>query len=97
MFTITYLINTDFSRLALSAVMSQQSEAQALKTSLADAGLVPGAAASLIPEDLSPSTQLTVKFGERLVELGAFFRASECKTEPSLGFTPEVMWTSPHI
>ncbi|KAG9249546.1 phosphatidylethanolamine-binding protein [Emericellopsis atlantica] len=69
--------------------MSQQNDAQALRKSLAEAGLVPGPAASLVPEDFSPSTQLAIKFGDRLIELGTFFRASECKAAPSVSFAPE--------
>jgi len=71
--------------------MSQQIDAQALRKGLAEAGLVPGPAASLVPKDFSPSTQLAIKFGDRLIELGTLFRASECKAAPSVTFAPEVM------
>lgn len=69
--------------------MSLDAYAQELSASLAKAGLVPGSA-PLIPDNFTPSTQLTIKFGEKAVELGNLFRASECKGAPSVDFTPEV-------
>ncbi|KAH8432765.1 YbhB/YbcL family Raf kinase inhibitor-like protein [Aspergillus melleus] len=68
--------------------MSLAAHAQDLSASLAKAGLVPGSA-PLIPDTFTPSTQVTVAFGEKVVQLGNLFRASECKTAPSVEFTSE--------
>ncbi|KAK7951045.1 uncharacterized protein PG986_006773 [Apiospora aurea] len=59
-----------------------QAHADALRTSLQSAGLVPGPAAALLPAtaDWRPTTQLHVAFGGKDVELGTFFRAGECKS-----------------
>ena len=69
--------------------MSLAAHARDLSASLAKAGLVPGSA-PLIPDTFTPSTQVTVSFGEKVVQLGNLFRASECKTAPSVEFTAEV-------
>lgn len=61
-----------------------------LSSSLAEAKLVPGPAASLIPEDFKPSTNLRVSFDGKDVEMGNLFRASECKRSPSILFDQEV-------
>ncbi|KAJ8119314.1 hypothetical protein ONZ43_g3711 [Nemania bipapillata] len=69
--------------------MSLEAHAAALTASLATANLAPGSAASLIGEGFRPTTKLEVNFGERVVELGNFFRAGECKQAPKLAFAPE--------
>ena len=61
-----------------------------LSSSLAEAKLVPGPAASLVPEDFKPSTDLRVSFDRKDVEMGNLFRASECKRAPSVLFDQEV-------
>jgi len=61
-----------------------------LSSSLAEAKLVPGPAASLIPEDFKPSTNLRVSFDGKDVEMGNLFRANECKRSPSILFDQEV-------
>ncbi|KAF4970332.1 hypothetical protein FSARC_2588 [Fusarium sarcochroum] len=58
----------------------------ALSSSLAEAKLVPGVAASLIPEDFKPTTNLKVSFDGKAVELGNLLRASDCKRSPSIQF-----------
>ncbi|CAF3457876.1 hypothetical protein SNK03_005542 [Fusarium graminearum] len=60
-----------------------------LLSSLAEAKLVPGAAASLIPEGFKPSVNLRVSFDGKDVELGNLFRATECKRSPSILFDQE--------
>ncbi|CAG7563677.1 unnamed protein product [Fusarium equiseti] len=60
-----------------------------LSSSLAEAKLVPGPAASLIPEDFKPSTNLRVSFDGKDVEMGNLFRANECKRSPSILFDQE--------
>lgn len=67
---------------------------QDLASSLEKANLVPGSAAVLIPSAFKPTTQLGVEFGGRQVALGNLFRASECKTPPSITFPPEVSFLS---
>lgn len=62
----------------------------ALSSSLAEAKLVPGSAASLIPEGFKPTTNLKVSFDGKDVDLGNLFRASECKRAPSIQFDQEV-------
>lgn len=62
---------------------------KALRDSLSKAGLVPGAAVSLIDEDFTPTTRLDVSFGTKQVALGNFFRAGECKQQPDISFAPE--------
>jgi hypothetical protein len=61
-----------------------------LSSSLAEAKLVPGVAASLIPEDFKPTTDLRVSFDGKDVEMGNLLRASECKRSPSIQFAQEV-------
>ncbi|KAM0242866.1 hypothetical protein ACHAP5_007200 [Fusarium lateritium] len=60
-----------------------------LSSSLAEAKLVPGVAASLIPEDFKPTTDLRVSFDGKDVELGNLLRASDCKRSPSIQFAQE--------
>jgi phosphatidylethanolamine-binding protein len=69
--------------------MSLSEHGTALSESLAKAGLVPGSAAGLIPENFKPTTRLQVSFADKAVELGTFLRAGECKVAPSLYFTAE--------
>lgn len=69
--------------------MSLQEHTRELAASLEKANLVPGSAASIIPSSFKPSTKLNVTFGDKLVDLGNFFRAGECKIAPNLSFKPE--------
>jgi len=69
--------------------MSLDQHAQSLRDTLQKANLVPGSAASLIPADFTPTTELEIAFGGRAVELGNLFRASECKLAPSVRFNQE--------
>lgn len=64
----------------------------ALIESLERGGLVPGPAAAdgLIPETFKPQTKLEISYQDKAVELGSFFRASECKVSPSISFQREV-------
>jgi phosphatidylethanolamine-binding protein len=62
---------------------------EALKASLTKANLVPGPAAGLIPADFRPTTKLHVRFSNKAVENGTFFRVGECKEAPKLKFAPE--------
>jgi hypothetical protein len=71
-------------------MMSLSFHAQALSDSLARAGLVPGRAATVIPRDFRPSTQLSILFGGKQVDLGNLFRVTEVSTAPSVQFDPEV-------
>lgn len=64
--------------------------AQALSSSLAEAKLVPGSAAALVPRDFKPATQLSISFGGREVELGNLFRVNECRLAPFVSFETEV-------
>lgn len=59
---------------------------------LKQGGLVPGPASKdgLIPEDFKSQTKLEVSFNGKVVELGNFFRASDCKVAPSVSFQREV-------
>ncbi|KAL6236515.1 hypothetical protein BDW75DRAFT_250064 [Aspergillus navahoensis] len=68
--------------------MSLQAHAQALSTSLSQAALVPGSA-PLIPDDFAPTTELSISFGEKAVNLGNLFRVSEVKSAPSISFAKE--------
>ncbi|RDW68829.1 YbhB/YbcL family Raf kinase inhibitor-like protein [Aspergillus mulundensis] len=68
--------------------MSLQTHAEALTTSLAQAGLISDSA-GLIPNAFTPTTELAVKFGEKAVELGNLFRVSEVKSAPTLSFENE--------
>lgn len=69
-----------------------RSHGERLTASLAQGGLVPGPASAhgVIPEDFRPGTQLDISFDGKNVDLGNFFRASECKVSPSVSFQPEV-------
>ncbi|CAJ2509718.1 Uu.00g056180.m01.CDS01 [Anthostomella pinea] len=69
--------------------MSLSEYTRALNDSLAKANLVPGSAASLIPAGFTPTTKLDVEFEGKLVELGNFFRAGECKQVPTISFAAE--------
>ncbi|KAM5344548.1 hypothetical protein ACJ41O_013083 [Fusarium nematophilum] len=69
--------------------MALEEFASALSSSLAEAKLVPGSAAGLIPEDFKPTIKLEVAFGGRAVNLGNLFRAGECKLAPSINFGQE--------
>lgn len=69
--------------------MSLDDHSKALAESLARANLTPGPAEGIIPEDFKPTTKLQVSFGGKAVDLGNFFRASECKQPPSISFNAE--------
>ncbi|KAI2616033.1 phosphatidylethanolamine-binding protein [Hypoxylon sp. NC1633] len=73
--------------------MSLADHAESLTISLSKAHLVPGPAAGLIPASFAPTTKLCVSFGDgsgvKAVDLGTFFRASECKLAPRISFAPE--------
>lgn len=62
---------------------------QELLQSLAQANLTPGLL-PFLPPDFKPTTQLHVSFNNKRVSLGNLFRASECKTAPSVSFSKEV-------
>ncbi|KAI9903713.1 hypothetical protein N3K66_000242 [Trichothecium roseum] len=66
-----------------------EDHARVLRETLRAAGLVPGPAAALVPEDFAPSTVLNVSFGDKAVELGNLFRVSEVADAPTLGFDAE--------
>jgi hypothetical protein len=75
----------------------------ALASSLEKANLVPGSAASLIPQGFKPTTKLNITYGDRPLDLGNLFRVTEVKTAPSVSFPSEVSlmrsgspWTSTH-
>lgn len=70
--------------------MSLGAHSQALITSLASVNLSPGSI-DLIPSNFEPTTELQVKFGNKAVALGNLLRASECKSEPSISFSAEVV------
>ena len=61
---------------------------QELVTSLTSVGLAPGST-PLIP-DFTPTTELIVKYNQRIVSPGNLFRASECKIAPQISFAGEV-------
>ncbi|KAI1384048.1 PEBP-like protein [Hypoxylon trugodes] len=69
--------------------MSLKTHTQTLRTTLHPSSLHPGAASPLIPPDFTPTTELSVSFSSRAVELGTFFRAGECKAAPRISFPPE--------
>ncbi|KAI1085032.1 phosphatidylethanolamine-binding protein [Whalleya microplaca] len=69
--------------------MSLNDYATALTDSLAKANLVPGSASELVSVDFKPTTKLEISFGSRTVDLGNFFRASECKSPPAISFAAE--------
>ncbi|GFF58495.1 OV-16 antigen [Aspergillus udagawae] len=68
--------------------MSLESHAQQLAQSLAQASVTPGLL-PFLPPDFKPTTQLHVSFNNKQVSLGNLFRASECKTAPSVSFSKE--------
>lgn len=74
--------------------MSLESHTQQLTQSLAQANLTPGLL-PFLPPDFNPTTQLHVSFNDKPVSLGNLFRASECKTAPSVSFPKEVGRTLP--
>ena len=73
------------------------SHSEALTSSLASAGLVPGPAEELIfptsPVSSSgafqPATHLRVSYGPKEIQTGNFFRAGECKAPPRVAFDAE--------
>ncbi|KAI4602842.1 hypothetical protein KJ359_008062 [Pestalotiopsis sp. 9143b] len=69
--------------------MSLENHATALRASLEKASLSPGSASELIPSSFTPSTVLKISFDDKLVDLGNFFRAGECKVAPTISFGPE--------
>jgi hypothetical protein len=69
--------------------MSLESHTQQLAQSLAQASVTPGLL-PFLPPDFKPTTQLHVSFNNKQVSLGNLFRASECKTAPSVSFSKEV-------
>ena len=71
-------------------MMSLDPHTQALANSLAQAKLVPGVASGLIPERFTPKTKLEVSYGDKAINLGNFFRASQCKVAPNIKFQAEV-------
>ncbi|RHZ48254.1 hypothetical protein CDV55_101063 [Aspergillus turcosus] len=68
--------------------MSLESHTQELLQSLAQANLTPGLL-PFLPQDFKPTTQLHISFNNKPVSLGNLFRASECKTAPSVSFSKE--------
>lgn len=70
--------------------MSLEQHTQSLFSTLEKANLLPGSAASLIPAGFKPTTKLDILFGDRALELGTLFRASECKVHPTIRFNQEV-------
>ncbi|KAK1992044.1 phosphatidylethanolamine-binding protein [Colletotrichum falcatum] len=69
--------------------MTLSDHAQKLRSSLKQAGLVPGAAGALIPEGFEPTTELEVSFAGKAVDAGNLFRAGECRVAPSVSFAGE--------
>lgn len=67
----------------------------ALRKSLAEAGLVPGPVEALVG-DLKPTVDLEVSYAGKPVELGTQFTASECKVAPAIAFSPEVCQSVPY-
>lgn len=69
-----------------------QTHGTALTDSLQQGGLVPGSATTdgLVPEGFKPRTQLDISYDGQNVELGNFFRASQCKVAPAVSFQQEV-------
>ncbi|KAF4157689.1 hypothetical protein CNMCM6936_000916 [Aspergillus lentulus] len=68
--------------------MSLESHTQQLTQSLAKANLTPGLL-PFLPADFKPTIQLHVSFNDKPVSLGNLFRASECKTAPTVSFSKE--------
>lgn len=90
-------INMEAAKQKVEALVGQVAEAlqlhsNALTDSLKQGGLVPGPATAdgLIPEGFKPETQLDISFDGQKVELGNFFRASQCKVAPTVSFQREV-------
>lgn len=69
--------------------MSLAKHTQALIESLAEAKLVPGSAAEIIPANFRPTTQLGLSFEGKSVDVGNFFRAGVAKQPPTISFAPE--------
>ncbi|CAH0050600.1 unnamed protein product [Clonostachys solani] len=69
--------------------MALEEYAQALASSLEKANLVPGSAASLIPQGFKPTTKLNITYGDRHLDLGNLFRVTEVATAPSVSFPSE--------
>lgn len=69
-----------------------QTHSHALGDSLQQGGLVPGPATTdgLVPEGFKPQAQLDITYDGQNVELGNFFRASQCKVSPTVSFQREV-------
>lgn len=65
---------------------------ESLSESLERGGLVPGPASThgLIRENFKPLTKLEISYEGKAVDVGNFFRASECKVAPSVSFQREV-------
>lgn len=65
---------------------------ESLAESLERGGLVPGPASTdgLIRDDFKPLTKLEINYEGKAVDVGNFFRASECKVSPSVSFQREV-------
>ncbi|GIJ87006.1 hypothetical protein Asppvi_005905 [Aspergillus pseudoviridinutans] len=68
--------------------MSLESHTERLAQSLAQASLTTGLL-PFLPQDFKPTTQLHISFNNKQVCLGNLFRASECKTAPSVSFSKE--------
>lgn len=67
--------------------MESQIQLDAVLLSLSKAGLLPS---PVIPPNFKPTVRLDVAFNERSILAGSLFRAGECKSAPSVSFTPEV-------
>ncbi|CAI6285963.1 unnamed protein product [Periconia digitata] len=61
-------------------------DSAALLSTLSAASLLPS---PVIPSTFQPTVQLSVSFNETPVAAGNLFRASACKTAPTVTFTPE--------
>lgn len=84
-----------------------QTHSTSLTDSLRQGGLIPGPATTdgLIPDGFKPQTELGVSYDGCKVELGNFFRASQCQVAPAVFFQQEVgqkkvsilfLWLHPH-
>lgn len=69
-----------------------QTHTKVLADSLQQGGLVPGPATTdgLVPDDFKPKTELAISYDGQKVNLGNFFRASQCKVAPAVSFQQEV-------
>ena len=70
-----------------------------LISSLSKVGLAPGST-PLIPANFKATTKLSLKYGEREVSLGNFFKTGETASAPSISFESEAqvcdnLWISP--